>query len=163
VAAAAGVSLPVRNAVRRWRRPVGMVVGVSIALSFVMILMGLLGGSMGNLVGDFPQSGANLYVAVNGGQLIPLQHGSNPCTIDGGTSVLATVRGLPGVRGAVGELSWPHMQEREGPLARYEAAQFVPAIAVDGDPYPVIIDLAKPNPRLRPGMTIRITFLEQST
>jgi putative ABC transport system permease protein len=125
---------PVRNAVRRWRRLVGMVIGVGIALSFVMILMGLLGGSMGNLVGDFPRSGANLYVAVNGGQLIPLQHGSNPGTIDGGTAVLATVRGIPGVRAAVGELSWPLMQEREGPRARYEAAQFVPAIAVDGDP-----------------------------
>jgi ABC-type antimicrobial peptide transport system permease subunit len=125
---------PIRNAVRRWRRLVGMVIGVGIALSFVLILMGLLGGSMGNLIGDFPQSGANLYVVVNGGQLIPLQHGTNPGTIDDGTAVLSKVRSVLGVQAAVGELSWPLKQEREGPRARYEAAQFVPAIAVDGDP-----------------------------
>jgi multidrug resistance efflux pump len=33
--------------------------------------------------------------------------------------------------------------------------------ASGSDHYPIVIDLASPNPNLRPGMTVRVTFLEQ--
>jgi len=112
----------------------GMVIGVGVALGMVMTLMGLLGTSMGQLVGDFQQSGANLYVAVQGGQLIPLNRGDTPGTIDQGAAVLSRIRGVGGVQGAVGELSWSLQQEQEGPQARSRPAQLIPALAVDGDP-----------------------------
>jgi HlyD family secretion protein len=35
--------------------------------------------------------------------------------------------------------------------------------SASGDHYPVVIDLATPNPNLRPGMTVRVTFLEKAT
>jgi ABC-type antimicrobial peptide transport system permease subunit len=125
---------PVRRAIRRWRGMVGMVIGVGVALGMVLTLMGLLGTSMGSVIGDFPLAGANTYIAVEGGQLIPLQRGANPGTIEQATSVLSKVRGLPGVQAAVGALSTPLRQEAEGPGARYQPARFVPTIGVDGDP-----------------------------
>jgi putative ABC transport system permease protein len=119
---------------RRWRGMVGMVVGVGVALGLVMTMMGLLGAAMGQLVGDFQDSGANVFVSVSGGKLIPLERTDTPGTIDGGAAVLSKIRSIPGVQAAIGELSWSLKQEQEGPAGRNQPAQFIPAVAVDGDP-----------------------------
>ncbi len=125
---------PVRNAVRRWRGMLGMVVGVGLALGMVMTMMGLIGTSMGMLLGDFGESGANLYVSVNGGKLVVLKGADNPGTIDQATATLSKIRSLPGTQAAIGVLNWSLKQEREGPGGRDLPTQFVPAMAVDGDP-----------------------------
>ena len=124
---------PVRNAVRRWRGMLGMVIGVGFALGLVLTMMGLIGTSMGQVLGDFGQSGANMYVAVNGGRLVVLKGSDTPGTIDHATAVLSKIRSLPGVRAAVGQLSWSMKQESEGPQARNQPTQFVPAMAVGGN------------------------------
>ncbi len=129
-----GYPFPVRAAVRRRRGMLGMVIGVGLALGMVMTMMGILGTAMDSLVGDFGRSGANVFVAVNGGKLVVLKGGDNPGTIDRASAILSKIRGMPGVQGAVGVLSWPLKQEQEGPQARYLPAEFVPAMAVDGDP-----------------------------
>lgn len=129
-----GLPFPVRAAVRRWRGMVGMVVGVGVALGVVMALTGLVGSALGQLLGDFRESGANLYISVQGGTLIPLNRTDSPGTIDHGAAVLSKVRSIPGVQAAIGELSWSLQRSQEGPRARNLPAQFVPAIAVDGDP-----------------------------
>lgn len=125
---------PMRNAIRRWRGMLGMVVGVGLALGMVLTMMGILGTAMDSLIGDFGKSGANVFIHVNGGRLVVLKGGDNPGTIDQASAVLGKIRSMPGVGGAVGVLSWPLRQEREGPQARYLPAEFVPAMAVDGDP-----------------------------
>ncbi|MGE5619132.1 MAG: ABC transporter permease [Sphingomonadaceae bacterium] len=125
---------PVRAAVRRRRGMLGMVIGVGLALGMVLTMMGMIGTSMGMIMGDFGESGANLYVAVNGGELVVLKGTENPGTINGATAVLSKIRSLPGTRAAVGVLNWPLNQEREGREARSQPAQLVPAMAVDGDP-----------------------------
>lgn len=112
----------------------GMVIGVGLALGMVLTMMGMIGTSMGMLMGDFGESGANLYVAVNGGKLVVLKGEDNPGTIDQATAVLSKIRSLPGTQAAVGVLSWSLKQEREGPQGRDLPTQFVPAMAVDGDP-----------------------------
>ncbi len=124
----------VRMVVRRWRGMVGMVIGVGVSIGLVMTMMGLLGAEMGQLVGDFPQSGANLYVAVESGHLIPLSLGDTPGTIDDGGAVLSKVRSIPGVQAAVGELSVSLRQDRPGPQTRRQQPQIMPAVALDGDP-----------------------------
>lgn len=125
---------PVRSAVRRWRGMLGMMVGVGFALGLVMAMMGMIGTSMGQVLGDYRQSGANLFLVVNGGRLVVLKGTESPGTIDNATALLSKIRGIPGVQAAVGELSWSLKQEREGPQARNQPTQFVPAMAVDGDP-----------------------------
>ncbi len=128
-----GLPFPVRGVARRWRGMVGMVVGVGVALGLVLTMMGLLGAAMGQLVGDFRQSGIGVFIAANGGKLIPLERGDNPGTVENGSALLTRVRGIPGVQAAIGELSWSLRQEETGPLARYRPAQLLPGIAVDGD------------------------------
>ncbi len=125
---------PIRNAVRRWRSMVGMIIGVGLALGMVLTMMGILGTAMDAIMGDFAQSGANVYVIVNGGKLVQLKAADNPGTIDQASAILSKIHGMPGVQGAVGVLAWPLQQEKEGPQARYLPAEFVPAMAVDGDP-----------------------------
>jgi len=112
----------------------GMLVGISVALGLVLTLVGTIGTAMGTVMGDFQQSGANLYVAVAGGELIPLDRGASPGTIDQAATVLSKLRSIPGVKSAVGELTWSLKQEQEGRQARNQAAQFLQTIAVDGDP-----------------------------
>ncbi len=125
---------PVRNAVRRWRGMLGMVVGVGLALGMVLTMMGILGTAMDAIMGDFGQSGANVYVVVNGGKLVQLKAGDNPGTITQASAILSKIRSMPGVQGAVGVLAWSMEEEQEGPQARNRPAQFIPAMAVDGDP-----------------------------
>src|SRR5215813_13479113 len=95
---------PVRTVVRRWRGMVGMIIGVGVALGLVMTMMGLLGAAMGQLIGDFQESGANVYISVSGGKLIPLERTDTPGTIDRGAAVLSKLRSIPGVQAAIGEL-----------------------------------------------------------
>jgi ABC-type lipoprotein release transport system permease subunit len=125
---------PVRTVVRRWRGMTGMVVGVGVALGLVLTMMGLLGASMSQLLGDFQQSGTNLFISVSGGQLVPLNRGDTPGTIDQGASVLSKVRSIPGVQAAIGELSWSLQHQQEGPSGRNQPAQFLAVTAVDGEP-----------------------------
>ena len=125
---------PVRNAVRRWRGMLGMVVGVGLALGMVLTMMGILGTAMDAIMGDFAQSGANVYIVVNGGKLVQLKTGDNPGTIDQASAILSKVRSMPGVQDAVGMLAWSLKEEQEGAQARNQPAQFLPAMAVDGDP-----------------------------
>ncbi len=112
----------------------GMVIGVGLALGMVMTMMGMIGTSMGMILGDFGESGANLYVAVNGGKLVVLKGADNPGTIDQATAGLSKIRSLPGIQAAVGVLNWSLKQEREGPQERDLPTQSVPAMAVDGNP-----------------------------
>lgn len=125
---------PIRNAVRRWRGMVGMIIGVGLALGMVLTMMGILGTAMDAIMGDFAQSGANVYVIVNGGKLVQLKTADSPGTMDQASAVLSKINGMPGVTAAIGVLSSPMRQEKEGPQARYLPAEFVPAMAVDGDP-----------------------------
>ncbi len=128
---------PVRTVVRRWRGMAGMLVGVSVALGLVLCLIGTIGTAMQTVLGDFLQSGANMYVAVNGGSLIPLERGSSQGTIDDGLSTLSKIRSIPGVQAAIGELSWSLKQEEEGRAARNQAAKFMQVVAIDGDPHDI--------------------------
>jgi putative ABC transport system permease protein len=57
-----------------------------------------------------------------------------PGTISQATATLSKVGSMPGVQGAYGTLAWSMKQEKEGPEARNQPTQFVPAMAVDGDP-----------------------------
>lgn len=125
---------PVRAAIRRRRGMVGMIIGVGLALGMVLTMMGILGTAMDALMGDFAQSKANVYVVVNGARLVQMKAGDSPGTIDQASATLSKIRGMPGVHEAVGMLSWPMSQEKEGPQARYLPSEFVPAMAVDGDP-----------------------------
>ncbi len=112
----------------------GMVIGVGLSLGMVMTMMGIIGTTMDSYLGDFGESGANVYIAVNGGKLMVLEGGSSPGTIDQASSILSKVHGMPGVQGAVGVFSWSLKREQGGRQARYLPAEFLPAMAVDGDP-----------------------------
>jgi ABC-type antimicrobial peptide transport system permease subunit len=125
---------PIRTIVRRWRGVLSILIGLSVALGLVLTLMGTIGTAMTTVLGDYQQSGANLYVAETGGKLLSLEVGSSPGTIDQGTAVISKLRRVPGVQAAVGELSWPLKQEQQGPQARNQAARFFQTVAVDGDP-----------------------------
>ncbi len=125
---------PIRNAVRRWRGMLGMVIGVGLALGMVLTMMGILGTALDAIMGDFRQSGANVFVVVNGGKLVQLKTGDNPGTIDHASAVLSKIQSMPGVQDAVGVLAWSLKEEQQGPQARNLPAQFLPAMAVDGDP-----------------------------
>jgi ABC-type antimicrobial peptide transport system permease subunit len=125
---------PVRTVARRWRGMIGMVLGVGVALGLVLTMMGLLGASMSQLVGDFQQSGANAFISVSGGTLIPFNRGDTPGTIEQGAAVLSKLRSIPGVQAAIGELSWSLQREHEGLAGRNQPAQFLAVMAVDGDP-----------------------------
>jgi ABC-type antimicrobial peptide transport system permease subunit len=121
--------------VRRWRSLLGMIIGVGLALGFDLTIIGLTGESIAQLVGDFNKSGANLYIAANGGDLIPLDvNSSNPGTVNQASAVLTRVRSIPGVQAAVGQLSWSLQEEQEGPRSLRTPTKFVPAVGIDGDP-----------------------------
>jgi putative ABC transport system permease protein len=112
---------------------VGMVVGVGVAFGVVMALMGMVGTAMVQVLGDFQDSGANVYVAATGAELIPLEHASAFGTIDRAGALLSKLRSVPGVRGAVGVLSWSLQREREGREGRNRPTELIPTLAVDGD------------------------------
>lgn len=130
-----GLPFPIRTILRRWRGMVGMVVGVGIALGLGMTLMATSRASMDFLVGDYRETGTDLYVHVQGGTLLPLLPGESPGKIQHARNVLAQVRGLPGTRAAIGTLTWPLERERPGPRRRRdEPTELISAVGVDGDP-----------------------------
>src|SRR5919201_4709900 len=96
---------PLRNAVRRWRSMLGMIVGVGIALSIGMTLLAVISAQMDLLTGDYERSGVGVYTATQGGKLVARLAGDTPGTIQNGTTVLAQVRAWPEVQSAVGTLS----------------------------------------------------------
>jgi ABC-type antimicrobial peptide transport system permease subunit len=130
------LSLPfaIRTAVRRWRSMLGMFIGVGFALGLVLTLMGLIGSGMGQVLGDFQQSGVDLYISVEGGKLVPFNRGDTPGTIDRATAILSKIRSVPGVQAAIGQLTWSLKEEQPGPQSQKLLTHFVTAMAVDGDP-----------------------------
>lgn len=126
---------PVRAIARRWRRSLGMVLGVGIALGISMTMMATSQASIDMLVGDFRISNADLYVHTEGGNLIPILPGEGPGKIRHARNVLSQIRGAPGVSSAFGTMIWPLERERPGPKrSSDEPKELVSIIGVDGDP-----------------------------
>src|SRR3712207_2953120 len=129
-----GLPYPVRNVVRRWRGMLGMVLGVGIALGIGMTMLAVSKASIDLFTGDYRVSGADLYVIQEGGKPVPVVAGDSPGTIDHARNALARVRSLPGVRAAVGVMSWSLARERPGPRRRDTPVELIGAQGVDGDP-----------------------------
>ena len=125
---------PLRSVVRRWRGLLAMMVGVGIALSIVMTLLAIGRASLELYVGDFRQSGADLYVHQEGGTLVPILPGDAPGTLRNARQVLSQIRGLPGVTAAVGVMNWSLERERPGPRRREISRELIATLGVDGDP-----------------------------
>jgi putative ABC transport system permease protein len=126
---------PVRGVLRRWRRLLGAVIGVGIALGLGMTMMATSQASIDMLVGDFRISGANLYVHTECGNLIPILPGEVPGKIRHARNVLSQIRGLPGVTQAFGTMTWPLERERPGPRrSSDEPTELLAVVGVDGDP-----------------------------
>jgi ABC-type lipoprotein release transport system permease subunit len=130
----AGLPYPIRNVVRRWRGMLGMVLGVGIALGIGMTMLAVSKASIDLFTGDYRVSGADLYVFREGGSPIPILPGDSPGTIDYARNALARVRAAPGVRAAVGTMSWSLERERPGPLRRDAPVELIAVQGVDGDP-----------------------------
>src|SRR5947209_3039371 len=109
---------PLRNAGRRWRSLMGVVVAVGIALSIGMTLLAIISAEMELLTGDYERSAIGLYVATQGGKLVARLPGDTPGTIQHARSVLAQTRAWPEVQGAIGALTWTMAREQEGPRRR---------------------------------------------
>lgn len=132
------LAFPVRTGLRRWRRLVGMILGVGLALGLAMTMMAMARASVDLLVGDYRASSANLYVHAEGGTLLPLLPGEGPGTIDHARNTLTQIRGVPGVETAFGALTWPVERERAGPKRRSdEPTEMISAVGIDGDPRPI--------------------------
>ncbi|MBI3966938.1 MAG: ABC transporter permease [Chloroflexi bacterium] len=125
---------PVRNMLRRWRGLIGMIVGVGLSLGIAMTMSGVGKGAVGLFTSDFVRSGADLYVATEGGTLIPILPGDQPGTIRNARRVLAQIRGISGVDAAIGVMSWSLEREREGPRRPDKVAELIIAMGVDGEP-----------------------------
>jgi putative ABC transport system permease protein len=125
---------PLRNVLRRWRGALGMMLGVGIALGIGMALLGSSNAALDIYTADFRQSGANLYVVTEGGNLIPILPGDTPGTIEHARHQLAQIRGRPEVRAAVGVMTWPMAYEPEEVRRRDEPTELISVLGVDGDP-----------------------------
>lgn len=125
---------PLRNAIRRWRGLVGMVVGVGIALSIGMTFLAVISAEMDLLTGDYERSGIGLYVSIQGGKLVARLPGDSPGTIQNGSSLLAEIRSWPEVQSALGTLTWTMTREPEGPRRRGEPTEVISVIGINGDP-----------------------------
>jgi putative ABC transport system permease protein len=112
-----------------------MVVGVGIALGLGMTMMATSQASVDMLVGDFRNSGADLYVHTEGGNLIPILPGEVPGKIRHARNVISQIRGLPGVTQAFGTMTWPLERERPGQQrSSDEPTELLAVVGVDGDP-----------------------------
>ena len=129
-----GLPYPVRNVVRRWRGMLGMVLGVGIALGIGMTMLAVSKASIDLFTGDYRASGADFYVITEGGTPVPILPGDSPGTIDHARNSLARIRALPGVRAAVGLMSWSLERERPGPQRRDAPVELIAVQGVDGDP-----------------------------
>ena len=125
---------PVRNMLRRWRGMLGMMVGVGISLGIVMTILAISQASLDLYTLDYRRSGADLYVITQGGTLVPILPGEGPGTLKTARHTLAQVRGMPGVRTAVGAMNWSLARERPGPKRRDEPVELVAVLGIDGDP-----------------------------
>lgn len=129
-----GLPYPVRNALRRWRDLVGMMIGVGIAISIGMTLLAVISAEMDLLTGDYQRSGIGVYVSTQGGRIVARLAGDSPGTIQNGTTLLTEIRSWPEVRSAIGTLGWPLTREPEGPRRRGQPAEIMSVIGVNGDP-----------------------------
>lgn len=126
---------PLRDAVRRWRSMLGMMLGVGIALGLGMTIIAASAASTDLYSGDFRKSGADLYLVTEGGKLIAILPGDTPGAIKNARHVLSQVRALPGVTTAVGTMTWTLEREREGPRrGADEPAELLTTVGIDGDP-----------------------------
>ncbi|MCC6179972.1 MAG: ABC transporter permease [Chloroflexi bacterium] len=130
----AGLPYPIRNVLRRRRGLIGMIAGVGIALGLGMAMLAINKAGIDLFSGDFRVSGANLYVITEGGTPIPILPGDTPGTIEDARHSLAQVRGLAGVRAAVGVMNWSLERERPGPKRPDAPKELVSTMGVDGDP-----------------------------
>jgi ABC-type lipoprotein release transport system permease subunit len=129
-----GLPYPIRTVVRRWRGMLGMILGVGIALGISMAMLGVNAAVMDLVTRGFRASGADLRVIARGGTLIPVLPGESQGTIKHAGNVLTQVRGLPGVREAVGVMNWELERERPGPRHADAPAELIAAMGIDGDP-----------------------------
>jgi ABC-type lipoprotein release transport system permease subunit len=130
-----GLPFPVRAVLRRWRRLLGMVVGVGLALGLAMTLMATTRASVDFLAGDYRRSSADLYVHAEGGTLLPILPGEGPGKIEHARNVLTQIRGLPGMQAAVGAITSTVERERaDRTRRRDEPTELVSVVGVDGDP-----------------------------
>ncbi len=125
---------PLRNALRRWRGLVGMIVGVGFALSIGMTILAVISAEMDLLTGDFQHSNIGVYVTTEGGKLVAVVAGDSPGTIQNGSTLLTEVRSWPGVQNALGTLTWPLTHEPEGPRRRGQPTEVQTVVGVEGDP-----------------------------
>ncbi len=129
------LAFPMRTALRRWRRLVGMILGVGISLGLAMTMMAMIRASVELLVGDFHNSAANIYVHTEGGTMIPMLPGDGPGEIDHARNTLSRIRGLPGVQAAFGAITWPVEREYAERVRRSdEPTELIAAVGVDGEP-----------------------------
>lgn len=126
---------PARAVLRRWRGMVGMMLGVGVALGLGMTIMATSQASVDLLAGDYRISASDLYVHQEGGTLLPLLPGESPGKIQNARSKLSQIRSLPGVRAAIGAITWPVERERTDRRRRSgEPTELVTTVGVDGDP-----------------------------
>lgn len=130
----ARLPFPLRDTIRRWRSLLGMVLGVGIALGLALTNLAVSNASVELFSADYRRSGADLYVITQGGKLIAILPGDTPGTIKDARGVLSGIRRLPGVKAAVGFITWGVERQKEGPRRRDEPAELVMAVGVDGDP-----------------------------
>jgi putative ABC transport system permease protein len=130
-----GLPFPMRAVLRRWRGMVGMMLGVGVALGLGMTIMATSQASVNLLTGDYRRSAADLYVHQEGGTLLPLLPGESPGKIENARSKLSQIRSLPGVRAAIGAITWPVERERADRRRRSgEPIELFSVVGVDGDP-----------------------------
>ena len=134
IGAAQRLPYPVRNVLRRWRGTLGMMVGVGIALSVAMTMLAVSQGSLDYYTLDYKRSGANLYVATEGGTIIPVLPSDRPGTIERARGTLAQVRSWPEVTAAVGVMNWSMEREPEGRRRADEPMELVAVVGVDAAP-----------------------------
>jgi ABC-type lipoprotein release transport system permease subunit len=141
---------PLRDALRRWRGMLATVVGVGIALGIVMTLSALGRSLILAYTTDFLTSGANRYIAAEGGKVVQVLPSDNPGTLSQARGLLAQVRRLPGVAGALGVMHWTMQRTHEGRHRPDEPTELVAVVGIDGDPALVPSTLA-----LREGRWLR--------
>lgn len=129
---------PVRAVLHRWRGMIAMVIGVGIALSLAMTLIAVSKASLDLYTADFLVSGVDLYSLTNGGKMIAVLPGDTPGTIKQGRRELARIRGIAGVRSAVGVMTWSLERQRdEQRRGSNLPVELITTMGVDGDPTPV--------------------------
>ncbi|MGE3268766.1 MAG: ABC transporter permease [Chloroflexota bacterium] len=132
---AADLPFPLRAVLRRWRGMIGMVLGVGVALGLGMTIMATSQASINLLTGDYTNSGADLYVYTEGGNLLPLLPGESPGKLQHARGTLSRIQNMPNVRAAFATFTWPLERERADRRRRSgEPTELFTVVGVDGDP-----------------------------